>query len=183
MIATLPAAALIAFGLGAAPPEAPGTAPPILVEAIVEAPPAEVFQLWTTPAGVQKFFAADARIDARTGGRYEIIFNPTADPEGARAGTKGAKILHYEPDRRLDFEWSVGVPDVSWDLRPMDFATHVELSLEPVPDDPGKTRVRLVHEGFRSGGSWDVAHQYFEKAWKIVLDRLAAYCKDGTTPW
>ena len=102
MTVTLSAAALIAFGLGTAPPEEPGPARPILVEAVVEAPPAEVFQLWTTPAGVQKFFAADARIDPRTGGRYEIIFNPTADPEGARAGTKGAKIVCLSGARRAD---------------------------------------------------------------------------------
>ena len=82
-----------------------------------------------------------------------MIFNPSVDPEGARAGTKGARILRIEPDRRLDFEWRVGVPSVSWDLKDTDFVTWVEVTFEPVPGRPDATRVRLVHEGFRAGGS------------------------------
>ena len=38
-------------------------------EATVNAPPAEVFRLWTTREGIQKFFALDAKIDPRAGGQ------------------------------------------------------------------------------------------------------------------
>jgi uncharacterized protein YndB with AHSA1/START domain len=155
----------------------------VVVEATVDASPAEIFRLWTTADGTKRFFAPDARINARVGGRYEIIFNPAEDPEGARAGTKGATILRFEPDRRLDFQWSVGVPGVSWDLKASDFQTWVELTLAEAPGDPGRTRVRLVHRGFQSGGSWDAAYDYFGKAWTVVLQRLAANTRDGTTPW
>jgi uncharacterized protein YndB with AHSA1/START domain len=159
------------------------TARAVVVEAVVEAAPAEVFRLWTTADGTRSFFAPDGRVEARAGGRYEMIFHPPGDPEGARAGTKGARILRLEPDRRLDFEWSVGVPTVSWDLKATDFATWVEVTLEPVPGRPDATRVRLAHEGFRTGGSWDAAYGYFEKSWRVVLDRLATYCASGQKPW
>ena len=71
----------------------------------VPAPPAEVFRLWTCTEGIGKFFAPDARIDAVTGGRYEILFAPAKDPEGNSHGTKGARILKLVPDKELAFEW------------------------------------------------------------------------------
>lgn len=167
----------------AAPEGKERTGRAIVVETVVEASPAEVFRLWTTEDGVRSFFARDTHVEARAGGRYEMIFNPAGDPEGAQAGTKGARILRYEPGRRLDFEWSVGVPSVSIDLKSADFATWVEVTFEPVAGRPDATRVRLVHEGFRTGGSWDAAYPFFQKSWRDVLDRLTAYVATGRKPW
>ena len=167
----------------AAPSGKERTGRAIAVETVVEASPAEVFRLWTTEDGVRSFFARDAHVEPAAGVRYEMIFHPAADPEGARAGTKGARILRYEPDRRLDFEWSVGVPSVSIDLKSADFATWVEVTFEPIAGRPDATRVRLVHEGLRNGGSWDAAYPFFQKSWRDVLDRLSAYCATGRKPW
>ena len=55
----------------------------------VDASPAEVYRLWTTADGVKRFFAPDARIDARPGGEYTIFFAPEQDPQGLSHGTKG----------------------------------------------------------------------------------------------
>ena len=155
----------------------------VVVETVVEGSPAEVFRLWTTEEGTRNFLAPDGRVEGRAGGRYEMVFNPSVDPEGARAGTKGAHILRFEPGRRLDFEWSVGVPGVSPDLKAADFETWVEVTFEEVPGRPGSTRVRLVHEGFRTGGSWEAAYPFFQKSWRTVLDRLTTYCATGQKPW
>jgi len=38
---------------------------------------------------VKKFFAPEARIDPRPGGRYTVIFFPSKDPEGDSHGQKG----------------------------------------------------------------------------------------------
>ena len=75
------------------------------LDRIVEAPPAEVYRLWTTPDGVKKLFAPEAKIDLKIGGRYEIIFFPSKDPEGELHGTKGARILDLVPNKKLVFEW------------------------------------------------------------------------------
>ena len=183
MIAALIATSLV-FALPTMdPPGKEKTGRAIIVERVVAASPADVFRLWTTDDGTRNFFAPDGRVEARAGGRYEMIFNPSVDPEGARAGTKGARILRIEPDRRLDFEWSVGVPSVSWDLKDTDFVTWVEVTLEPVPGRPDATRVRLVHEGFRTGGSWEAAYPFFQKSWRNVLDRLTEVCASGRKPW
>ena len=155
----------------------------VVVETVVEGSPAEVFRLWTTEDGTRSFLAPGSHVEARNGGRYEMAFNPSADPEGARAGTKGAHSLRFEPGRRLDFEWSVGVPGVSWDLKSTDFETWVEVTFEAVPGRPDATKVKLVHEGFRTGGSWDAAYAFFQQSWQSVLDRLTAYCATGQKPW
>ena len=175
--------ALLAIGLADSGEPRQKTDRAIVVETVVEAAPAEVFRLWTTDDGIRNFFAPDGHVEARVGGRYEMIFNPKGDPEGARAGTKGARVLRIEPDTRLDFEWSVGVPGVTWDLKSTDFDTWVEVTFEAVPGRPDATRVRLVHEGFRTGGSWETAYPFFQKSWRNVLDRLTEYCATGQKPW
>src|SRR3954471_22999768 len=77
----------------------------IFLEAVIAAPPAEVFGLWTSAEGIKKFFAPDARVDATVGGRYEILFAPKKDPEGNSHGTKGARIVKLVPNKELAFEW------------------------------------------------------------------------------
>src|SRR5204862_7467491 len=54
----------------------------IELEKIVNAPPAEVFKLWTSAEGVKKFFAPGAHIGTKPGVEYTILFFPKEDPEG-----------------------------------------------------------------------------------------------------
>ena len=183
MIAAALTVSLVLAALSSPPPGKEKSGRAIVVETVVESSPADVFRLWTTEEGTRSFLAPDGHVEAKVGGRYEMIFNPAVDPEGARAGTRGAHILRLEPARRLDFEWSVGVPSVSWDLKSTDFETWVEVTFEAVPGKPEATKVRLVHEGFRTGGSWDVAYPFFQKSWRNVLDRLTTYCATGQKPW
>jgi uncharacterized protein YndB with AHSA1/START domain len=160
----------------------------IMLEAVVDAPPARVFQLWTTAAEIPNFFAPKAVIEPRLGGKYEMIFDPESDPLGDDSGTRGARILRYEPNRALSFEWTGFTrtgrnpqAPVAWpeqrDARPI--LTWVELRFEPMADDPTKTRIRLAEHGFRSGGKWDEAVQYFWRNWALILGRLGAYCSRG----
>jgi uncharacterized protein YndB with AHSA1/START domain len=159
----------------------------IHLEAVLPASRSELFRLWTTEEGVHTFFAPRARIEPRVGGRYEMIFAPDLDPEGADQGTKGARILRFEPDRRLAFEWITFVvqkhpsgfgppvvPPAVRNERPI--PTWVEIDLEDVPDQLGTTRLRLVHRGFRSGGPWDEVLPYFWRQWGAILGRLGSVC-------
>jgi uncharacterized protein YndB with AHSA1/START domain len=158
------------------------------LDAIVDAPPAEVYRLWTSADGVRKFFAPEAKIDARIGGRYQIIFFPSKDPEGESHGTKGARILDLVPNKKLTFEWITFAgdgllgknappyaPPAERNVTPL--PTWVELSFEPVAGQPNQTHVKFAHYGFRDGERWKQSYQWFTRAWKGVLDQLSEYCK------
>lgn len=161
----------------------------IFLETVVAAPPDEVFRLWTSVDGIKKFFAPEARIEATIGGRYQIIFAPARDPEGDSHGTNGARILKLVPNKGLAFEWitfagdeSLGrnappyAPAAERNVRPL--PTWVELNFDAVPGKAEQTRLRFAHYGFREGEKWEKSFRWFERAWKGVLDALAAYCQD-----
>lgn len=141
----------------------------------VAAPPAEVFARWTTEDGVRTFFAPDAQLEPAPGGAYQLYFDPAA-PEGSR-GSEGCIIVELVPDRRLVVTWNF--PPSLPTLR--DGRTLVTVELEPL--DGGRTRVTLRQVGFRRGAEWDEGFAYFERAWNLVLERLAASFVQGPIDW
>jgi uncharacterized protein YndB with AHSA1/START domain len=154
----------------------------------VDASPATVFRLWTSADGIKRFFAPEAKIDAKIGGRYQVIFFPAKDPEGESHGTKGARILDLVPNEKLVFEWITFAGDNLLGSHAPPYAppaernesplpTWVELSFEPVADEPNKTHVKFAHYGFRDGEKWEQSYQWFTRAWAGVLDELASYCR------
>jgi uncharacterized protein YndB with AHSA1/START domain len=155
----------------------------VVVEVTVDALPARVFEAWTSAEGLKSFFAPKAVIEPRVGGAYTVVFNPDGDPEGLSEGTRGARILRFEPGRALAFAWitfvardGLGpdlppyVPAAERNAQPL--PTWVEISFEPLPE--GRTHLTLSHYGFRRGGAWEAAYPYFTSAWARVLARLVA---------
>jgi uncharacterized protein YndB with AHSA1/START domain len=156
----------------------------IELEVLVDAPPAQVYELWTTEDGIRRFFAPKARIGAHPGEEYTVYFAPDMDPEGLSHGTRGAHLLAMEPGRSLSFEWITfagdellgdnGPPMAERSLRDAQpLPTWVELRFEPL-DGGKRTRVIFHHYGFRSGPLWEESYAWFGRAWKGVLDNLKA---------
>lgn len=87
-----------------------------------------VWDAISTPEGLRAWMmATDVTIEARTGGRFEMVAGP------ARFLSTG-QILAWEPPRVLEYEWNVGpVPEmpsgerviVRWELEARGDATHV----------------------------------------------------------
>lgn len=171
-----------------APPAPPGkvdTGRTIELSVVAEGTPAEIFDLWASPAGISRFFAPAAVIDPAVGGRYWMIFAPAIDSEGASQGTKGAHVLVWDPPRRLSFEWATFVttrvegvahpPVVTAEERyARPYPVWVDLLFEPAPGSTRKTTVRLWCRGFETGAKWDEALRYFHRNWALTLGRLAA---------
>lgn len=160
----------------------------IELEAMVDAPPSEVYALWSTREGVKKFFSPDAQIGTAEGEPYTIIFAPDADPKGLSHGTRGARILKMNPGKFLAFEWITFAGDTLLGKNAPPYApanqrnmnplpTWVELTLEPVPGSPEKTRLKFAHYGFGDTKLWQESYVWFSHAWKGVLDHLVAYSK------
>ena len=127
----------------------------------------QVWQAWTNPAEVVKWFGRGATIDLRPGGAYEIYF--LMDHPPGRRGGEGNVIQGLQPGRRLDFTWNA--PPSFGALREKRTFVHLELNNRPT----GGTDVSLTHFGWRAGDDWAEVHAYFEQAWNFVLRNLAQH--------
>ena len=159
----------IAWAVAAAPPRA------IEKEVVVAATPDQVWDAWTTRAGVVSFFAPDAEVDARVGGAFHVFINPFAEP-----GAKGADDMRFmalQPKRMLSFDWNAppSIPEIRKQR------TFVMIRIEPV--DATSTRVTLYHTGWGDGADWDQAYAYFDRAWGNVLANLKKRFETGPVDW
>ncbi len=146
--------------------------PPIVKRATVSATPAEVWRAFTSVEGAKGFFAPAARIELRLDGAYELYFDPTAKP-GAR-GSEGMKVLAFLPERMLAFTWNAPpkFPRARATRGPF-----VVVLLEP---QAKRTLVTLHHLGWPAeGGEWKEVRAYFDRAWGVVLERLAKRFQSG----
>ena len=144
-------------------------------DVVVAATPDQVWDAWTTRAGIVSFFAPDAEIDPKVGGAFHIFINPLAEP-----GMKGADDMRFmalQPKKMLSFDWNA--PPSNPEIRGQ--RTFVTVRFEPV--DATHTRVTLHHTGWGDGGEWDKAYAYFDRAWGNVLANLKKRYETGPIDW
>lgn len=125
------------------------------MERLIPVPPQRVFEYWTEPELVAKWFGPgdfdvpSSQLDLRPGGKWRTTIR---SPEGKLRTVSGVYNT-IDPPRRLVFTWA-------WDddngVRGHE--TQVTVTLEPTP---GGTRLRLVQEDFqnreirdRHNGGW-----------------------------
>ncbi len=151
----------------------------IEVNTLVEASRADVWRAWTTGEGWKEFCGAEAKIELRPGGAYEVYFKPDA-PEGSR-GSEGCEVLSYEPGRMVSFSW--GAPPTMPRLREARGQIVVVTLLD---EGTNRTRVRLTHHHWpENGGELQeigAAQAYFEKAWPSVLEAMRDHFARVTKP-
>jgi uncharacterized protein YndB with AHSA1/START domain/uncharacterized protein YciI len=135
----------------------------------------DVWNAWTTTAGVNSFFAPNARVELRVGGPFEIYFDIKA-PAGER-GSEDCHILSFMPMSMLSYEWNA--PPKFGPLRYV--YTRVVLLFEPVGSD--SVRVRFTHLGWGSGPAWDEVYSYFDRAWTYVFANFQRRMETGPLDW
>jgi len=138
---------------------------------VVAVPAAEAFRAWTTKDGLESFLAPEAVVDPRPDGAFDIHMNPYAEP-GLR-GADGMRVLGIQEGRMISFTWNA--PPSLPEARKQ--RTAVIVRTEPV--DETHTRVSLTHVGWGTGGEWDKAYDYFDKAWDRVFDLLKKRFDEG----
>ncbi len=144
-------------------------------EVVVNATLDQAWEAWTTREGIVSFFAPDAKIEARVGGAFQIYIDP-----GAPAGMKGAddmRVMALQPKQMISFDWNA--PPSLPEARAQ--RTFVVVRFVPVTDKT--TRVTLHHAGWGTGGEWDKAYQYFDRAWSGVLGNLQKRFDQGPQDW
>ncbi|MGY4831536.1 SRPBCC family protein [Sphaerotilaceae bacterium SBD11-9] len=144
-------------------------------EIVVPAPLAQVWESWTTKAGIEGFFAPEAEIDPRVDGAFHLHMDPYAEP-----GLKGADTMRYmalQPMKMLSFDWNA--PPSLPEARKQ--RTFVVVRFYDV--DGKSTRVTLHHVGWGEGGEWDRAYAYFNNVWGRVLGNLKTRYEFGPLDW
>ena len=139
--------------------------PDISVVRVIAAPVADVWKAWTTPEGIESFFAPKAaRVEPRPGGAFELWFGVNL-PEGSR-GSEGCLFHSVTPMEQLVFQWNA--PPTIPAIRPL--RTLVYLDFKPL--DGNRTELTLRNFGYGQGDDWQKSRAYFERAWNAVMDNL-----------
>lgn len=149
---------------------------PIVCEATVAAKPAEVWRVWTTSDGMKEWLVADAKVELRQNGPFEVYFN--ANGEIGSRGSEGCRVLSWIPERMLSFTWNA--PPTIPTIRNNKDHSFVVVELSPEGDG---THVKLTHDGWGDGGNWDKTRAYFDKAWPAVLGVLKERFVKGPAKW
>lgn len=145
--------------------------PVIHHSAEVECSPDRAYQYFTQDELLERFFTVKAEVEPRVGGKYELDWDPENSPEQA---TIGCRITALAKGQLLAFDWK-GPPPHDQVMNDADPLTHVVLSFIPSgSSDSASTRVHVVHSGWGSSEAWQAARDYFEPAWRQILDALAA---------
>ncbi len=132
----------------------------LVVERVLPASPAEVYDAWTTPETLRLFMCPGTQTttvveaDVRVGGKFRIVMRGDTDNEHR------GEYRVLEPGCRLAFTWAS--PATAWE------PTLVTIELSPHEDG---TRLVLVHEGLASD---DVRGRH-RWGWTGILEKLAQH--------
>jgi uncharacterized protein YndB with AHSA1/START domain len=132
---------------------APNPRPSLTIKRRIKAAPAKVFAAWTQPQALAQWFGpeqireAQADIDARVGGRFQVVMNAN---DGERHEVRGV-YREVVPNEKLIFTWSwISTPEPDGD------ATLLTLTHEQLFDE-------TTRDGHSRGwiGSLDKLEQFF----------------------
>lgn len=120
-------------------------------------PPEVLFEQWTRPEHLERWWPERAELDAREGGLYHLAW-PSQDRH-----LRGV-LTRYRPPTHLDFTWR-------WDHEGDDLPERtVQLQFTPTPD--GGTRLHLVHAPYGDGEGEQSARRSHLEGWAHFIDRL-----------
>ena len=173
-------AAALALAAGSAEAQATGAATAVENTSFVEpdgdrvmqlsttvpAPPAQVWEAFTTAQGWKRLGVRMASVDFRVGGAIETSYRAEARP--GDPGNIRNEIVGYVPERLLVIRNVQAPPGFAFAEEFSRTATVIELE----PGAGGGTRVRLSGVGFRPGAAYDDLYGKFTAGNAYTLDLL-----------
>lgn len=136
--------------------------PSLTIKRRLNAPPAKIYDAWTDPAKITRWWGPGqtevlrAEADARIGGRFCVVFRGADGEEHDVSGTYREVV----PNERLVFTWA-------WRTMP-ERESLVTIALKR---DGGGTVLTLTHEQFFDAAARDRHHN----GWSGMLDKLETY--------
>ncbi|MCU0760317.1 MAG: SRPBCC domain-containing protein [Steroidobacteraceae bacterium] len=149
--------------------------PPIEASIVVDAPLDEVWEAWTTSAGVPTFLGFEAQVEARPRGTFRVTFE-RAKSEPLDRGNDGM-VLAIQPRRMITISWMTPMHMAS--LRGQ--STLLAIYLDPLGER--RTQVRIVNTGYGTGPEWSAAYDYNVRGWRNVLKALEYRFRNGPIDW
>jgi uncharacterized protein YndB with AHSA1/START domain len=144
------------------------------MERTFDAPPDAVFDAWTNPEVLRRWWAAApgwstalAEVDLRPGGRYRLAMR---DSDSGDVHTVGGEYVEVEPPARLVYTWT-------WEGDPVEMKGS-ENSVVTVHFRAEGAGTRVVLDHTRLADDEIVAKH--EHGWNACLDNLAARVFSGT---
>ena len=136
-------------------------------EVYVDAPPATVFDVVSSPAHIRDWWSAEADVEPVPGATGELTWR---DEASGRADVVPITVVDAEPPRRFSFRWTHDAGGLATSTNSM----LVTFELSP---SGGGTVLRLTESGFRERG-WDIAaleeaYQDHVTGWDFYLPRIA----------
>ena len=128
----------------------------------IAAPRQTVWEALTTATGLRSWFAPEAEVDPRAGGRVRWTWPGLHDwPQ---------TIEEIRPGERLLTRYDSPVDDGAGGKVPlfMDFL---------LSGEGGRTTLRMVHSGFGPGADFDAEYDGISRGWPVELQSLRLYCE------
>jgi uncharacterized protein YndB with AHSA1/START domain len=137
-------------------------------DVLIPAKPADVWQAFTTSAGLNTWLWQDCTVDLREGGGWIVRYPGGKTGGGTIVSFHDGQqlVLHAMAPERFPEVRSVGTTAV------FDFAAEGE-----------RTRVTLTQTGWKEGQEWDDAFEYLASGNAQLLEQLYSRFAHGPMKW
>ena len=143
--------------------------------------PHMAYAMFTLNEHLEKWLAAEANVEPKHGGKYELFWNP---PERETDSNIDCAITVFEPDTALGFrmEGTAGAPRCHEQRRSLD----PRVRLLPARREGRRSVDRHPYDSLRLAEHVRLGRprpwEFFQNAWKMVFARLQQLVNTGVVP-
>jgi uncharacterized protein YndB with AHSA1/START domain len=138
----------------------------LVVEGVIDAPPAVAWNLFTSKEGMETWLAPHVEIDLRVGGAMRVHYDPNGTIGDPKTITN--TILAFDPERMFAIK-ATGLPEGFPYPKAIESMWTV-LYFEPLWR--GRTRLRIVSLGIGDDPDGQALYRFFERGNRITVERL-----------
>jgi len=146
-------------------------------EALVPAPPSEVWSVFASAEGISTWSAPTIAFDLKTGGRWHANYRVGSKP--GDPGTIYNTVLSYVPQEMLSMK--VGLTE-TFPAGPRQAGTLFAVT-QLFPAAGGQTRVTTSMLGWGEGTDWDQVYAFFDRGNRYTLGQLVRRFREGPRDW
>lgn len=140
----------------------------IVIEDVLPHSPEAVWRVLTVPELLARWLMNNT-FEPKLGHRFTFQARPMGDWDG----TVQCQVLEIDPPRHLVYSWVGGSANNAVEGTVLDSV--LTLTLTPVD---GGTRLKLVHDGFRSPQN-DAGYEAMSRGWGGIIQRIGALASEA----